>query len=37
MKHGDVWGAILADILEGRSAMEIVERDDGYMMAFDAG
>jgi SAM-dependent methyltransferase len=37
MKHGDVWGAILADVLAGRQAMEIVERDDGYMMAFDAG
>lgn len=36
MKQGDVWGAILADLLAGRPAMEIVERDDGYMMAFDA-
>jgi SAM-dependent methyltransferase len=36
MKEGDVWGAILADVLAGRPAAEIVERDDGYMMAFDA-
>jgi SAM-dependent methyltransferase len=36
MRHGDVWGAILADVLAGRPAMEIVERDDGHMMAFDA-
>jgi SAM-dependent methyltransferase len=36
MKQGDVWGAILADVLAGRGAMEIVERDDGYMLAFDA-
>jgi SAM-dependent methyltransferase len=33
---GDVWGAILADVLAGRRAMEIVERDDGLTMAFDA-
>jgi SAM-dependent methyltransferase len=31
-----VWGAILDDVLAGRRAMEIVERDDGYMLAFDA-
>ncbi len=36
MRTGDVWGAILADVLAGRKAMEIVERDDGFMMAFDA-
>jgi SAM-dependent methyltransferase len=36
MRHGDVWGGILADVLAGRPAMEIVERDDGHMMAFDA-
>ncbi len=36
MSTGDVWGAILADVLAGRTAMEIVERDDGFMMAFDA-
>jgi SAM-dependent methyltransferase len=32
----DVWGAVLADALAGRRAMEIVERDDGFVMAFDA-
>lgn len=37
MPIGDVWGAILADVLAGRRAMEIVERDDGHMLAFDAG
>lgn len=36
MQYGDVWGAILEDLLAGRRAMEIVERDDGFMMAFDA-
>jgi SAM-dependent methyltransferase len=36
VRTGDVWGAILADVLAGRAAMEIVERDDGFMMAFDA-
>jgi SAM-dependent methyltransferase len=36
VRQGDVWGAILADVLAGRRAMEIVERDDGFMMAFDA-
>jgi SAM-dependent methyltransferase len=36
MRQGDVWGAILGDVLAERGAMEIVERDDGYMMAFDA-
>jgi SAM-dependent methyltransferase len=35
-RHGDVWGAILADVLAGRRAFEIVERDDGFTMAFDA-
>jgi hypothetical protein len=33
---GDVWGAILADALDGKPAQEIVERDDGFVMAFDA-
>jgi SAM-dependent methyltransferase len=32
----DVYGAILADALNGKRAMEIVERDDGFVMAFDA-
>ena len=36
MRQGDVWGAILADVVAGRPAMEIIERDDGYMLAFDA-
>lgn len=36
-EHHDVWGALLADVLAGKRAMEIVERDDGYVMAFDAG
>ena len=36
MRRGDVWGAILADVLDGKRAFEIVERDDGLMMAFDA-
>jgi hypothetical protein len=31
-----VWGAVLADAVEGKPATEIVERDDGFMMAFDA-
>jgi 2-polyprenyl-3-methyl-5-hydroxy-6-metoxy-1,4-benzoquinol methylase len=33
---GDVWGAVLADALDGKRAKEIVERDDGFVMAFDA-
>lgn len=32
----DVYGAILHDALAGKSAMEIVERDDGFLMAYDA-
>jgi SAM-dependent methyltransferase len=32
----DVWGALLEDALAGRRAHEVVERDDGYVMAFDA-
>ncbi len=32
----DVWGAILADAFAGKPAKEIVERDDGFVMAFDA-
>jgi SAM-dependent methyltransferase len=34
-KDPDVWGKILADALEGRRAMEVVERDDGFVLAFD--
>jgi SAM-dependent methyltransferase len=37
MTGDDVWGALLADALAGRRAHEVVERDDGYVMAFDAG
>jgi SAM-dependent methyltransferase len=37
MRGDDVWGALLADALAGRRAHEVVERDDGYVMAFDAG
>ena len=33
---GDVWGAVLADAMAGRPAQEIVERDDGFVMIFDA-
>jgi SAM-dependent methyltransferase len=33
---GDVYGAVLADVLDGKPAKEIVERDDGFVMAFDA-
>jgi SAM-dependent methyltransferase len=36
MKGDDVYGALLADALAGRRAYEVVERDDGYVMAFDA-
>lgn len=35
-KRGDVWGAVLADVLAGRRATEVVERDDGFVLAFDA-
>jgi SAM-dependent methyltransferase len=31
----DVWGALLEDALAGRRAMEVVEPDDGSVMAFD--
>jgi SAM-dependent methyltransferase len=31
----DVYGALLEDALAGRRATEIVERDDGFIMAFD--
>lgn len=34
---GDVWGAVLDDALAGRPSKEIVERDDGFVMSFDAG
>jgi SAM-dependent methyltransferase len=33
---GDVWGAILRDARAGRRAAEIVERDDGFVVAYDA-
>jgi hypothetical protein len=33
---GDVWGAILRDTLAGRRAAETVERDDGFILAYDA-
>jgi SAM-dependent methyltransferase len=33
---GDVWVAVLADALDGKPAKEIVERDDGFVMVFDA-
>jgi len=36
MPSGDVYGALLADVCAGKRAMEIVERSDGYVMAFDA-
>lgn len=36
MRGDDVYGALLADALAGRRAHEVVERDDGYVMAFDA-
>jgi hypothetical protein len=32
----DVYGALLADVLAGRRAMEITERDDGFLRACDA-
>ena len=32
-----MYGAILADVLAGLAVTEIVERDDGFVMAFDAG
>ena len=35
-REDDVYGAVLADMLAGKRAMEIVERDDGFVMAFDA-
>ncbi|MGH3134171.1 MAG: hypothetical protein ACRDNY_10620 [Gaiellaceae bacterium] len=34
--RGDVWGAVLADALDGKPAFEVVERDDGFLTAFDA-
>jgi SAM-dependent methyltransferase len=33
---GDVWGAVLDDALAGEPSKEIVERDDGFVMSFDA-
>jgi SAM-dependent methyltransferase len=35
-RDDDVYGAILTDVLAGRPATEIVERDDGVVMTFDA-
>lgn len=35
-REDDVYGAVRADMLAGKRAMEIVERDDGFGMAFDA-
>ncbi len=32
----DVYGAVLRDAFDGKPAKEIVERDDGFVMAFDA-
>jgi SAM-dependent methyltransferase len=32
----DVYGAILRDAFDGKPVTEIVERDDGFVMAFDA-
>jgi SAM-dependent methyltransferase len=32
----DVYGALLADTLAGKQAMEIVERDDGLVLTYDA-
>ncbi len=32
---GDVYGSLLADMFDGKRAQEIVERDDGFVMAFD--
>lgn len=36
MRDADVYGAVLVDALAERPTMEIVERDDGFVMAFDA-
>jgi len=36
MPSDDVYGALLVDICAGKRATEIVERNDGYVMAFDA-
>ncbi len=35
-RQNDIYGALLADAIAGQRAMEIVERDDGFIMAFDA-
>lgn len=35
MSTCDVQGALLSDVLAGKRAYEIVERDDGFVMAFD--
>lgn len=35
-RGNDVWGAVLSDALAAKPAFEIVERDDGFVMAFDA-
>ena len=36
MRADDVYGALLVDLCSGKRATEIVERSDGYIMAFDA-
>jgi hypothetical protein len=36
-RDSDVYGALLADALDGEDAREIVERDDGFILTFDAG
>ncbi|CAN5308016.1 hypothetical protein BH20ACT13_BH20ACT13_17540 [soil metagenome] len=36
MPSDDVYGALLVDICAGKRATEIVDRNDGYVMAFDA-
>ena len=33
---GDAWGAVLTDALAGERAAEIVERDDGFVLSYDA-
>lgn len=32
---GDVYGVLLADAVDGKPVREVVERDDGFVMAFD--
>jgi SAM-dependent methyltransferase len=35
--QADVYGALLEDAVNGKGPREIVERDDGFIMTFDAG